>query len=124
GCRGIHVMAGIPPVQASHDACRTTLISNLRKAAELASGRHVTLTLEALNREDMPGYFYYLPEQAADIIHAVDSPAVRLQFDFYHCQREHLDLDATLRSTLALIHHVQFANPVQRREPDLHDPAV
>src|SRR3546814_10928990 len=52
------------------------------------------------------------------------APAVRLQFDFYHCQREGLDLDLTLRRNLALVRHVQFASPSQRREPDLSDPQV
>src|SRR5690606_21944105 len=84
----------------------------------------VTLTLEALNRQDMPGYFYHLPEQAVDVIAAVDHPSVRLQFDFYHCQREGLDLARSLRKALPLVHHVQFAHPARRQEPDLSDPAV
>lgn len=123
-CRSLHVMAGVPPAEADQQACRATLISNLRKATAMAGRRGVTLTLEALNRNDMPGYFYYLPTQVADIISAVQSPAVRLQFDFYHCQREHLDLVPTLHDALPLIHHVQFANPIQRREPNLADHAV
>lgn len=124
GCRSIHVMAGMPPGSSTPEACRETLINNLRKAAAMASQQGVTLLLEALNRADMPGYFYYLPEQVADIINTVGAPAVRLQFDFYHCQREGLGLDLTLRRNLALVRHVQFANPSQRREPDLSDPQV
>ncbi|MCC2595814.1 TIM barrel protein [Pusillimonas sp. MFBS29] len=123
-CRNIHVMAGMPPADAHPSVCRSTLISNLRKAAALASSAGITLTLEALNRDDMPGYFYYLPAQVADIIAEVGSPTIRLQLDFYHCQREHLDLNQELCNALPLIHHVQFASVVQRREPDLTDPAV
>jgi len=124
GCRAIHVMAGHPPQGSDRDACRQTLVDNLRRAAALAAGEGIVLTLEALNRHDMPGYFYYLPEQAAQVIAQVDHPAVRLQFDFYHSQREGLDLDRALRDALPLVHHVQFAHPQGRHEPDPADPAV
>lgn len=124
GCRSIHVMAGMAGPDTSPAQARNTLINNLRVAATLAAKADVTLTLEALNRQDMPDYFYHLPEQVASIIQAVGHPAVRLQFDFYHSQREGLDLPATLRPLLPLVHHVQFANPNGRHEPDLNDPQV
>ncbi|MFT0545503.1 hydroxypyruvate isomerase family protein [Allopusillimonas ginsengisoli] len=124
GCRSIHVLAGMIEPDSKLTLARSTLIHNLRMAATLAEEADVTLTLEALNRHDMPGYFYHLPEQAADILQAVDHPAVRLQFDFYHSQREGLDLPAELRKLLPLVHHVQFANPQGRHEPDLSDPQV
>src|SRR5690606_11196760 len=124
GCRSIHVMAGIPDHDANYDTCRQTLLANLRWAADQAASQGVTLTLEALNRHDMPGYFYHLPAQPADIIATVAHAHVRLQLDCYHCQRDILYLDLAVRKALALVHHVQLANPVQRREPDLHAPAV
>ncbi|MBO9356721.1 TIM barrel protein [Bordetella petrii] len=124
GCRGVHVMAGQPPAGATHAACQATLVDNLQRAVPLAERAGVTLTLEPLNRHDMPGYFYYLPEQAARIIDLVGHPALRLQFDFYHCQREGLDLDRALRAALPQVHHVQFAHPQGRHEPDPTDPAV
>ncbi|MBV7486708.1 hydroxypyruvate isomerase family protein [Bordetella sp. BOR01] len=124
GCRSIHVMAGRPPEGAARTDCQATLVGNLQRAAPLAARDGITLTLEALNRHDMPGYFYRLPEQAAQVIAQVGHPAVRLQFDFYHCQREGLDLDRALRAALPLVHHVQFAHPQGRHEPDPADPAV
>lgn len=124
GCRAVHVMAGHPPAGAAHADCQATLVSNLRRAAPLAAQDGITLTLEALNRHDMPGYFYSQPGQAAQIIAAVGHPSVRLQFDFYHSQREGLDLDRELRAVLPLVHHVQFAHPHGRHEPDPTDPPV
>jgi len=123
-CRMIHAMAGIPPAGTTHGACRATLIDNLREAAVLAEQTGVTLTLEALNRADAPGYFYYRPDQVADIIAAVGHDAVRLQFDLYHTQREGLDMDAALDQALPWVRHVQFAGPAGRHEPDPTDPAV
>jgi hydroxypyruvate isomerase len=123
-CRSVHVMAGHPPAGAAHADCEQTLVANLRRAASQAQPLGVTLTLEALNRHDMPGYFYYLPDQAARIVGQVAHPAVRLQFDFYHCQRESLDLDHALRRSLPSVHHVQIAHPHGRHEPDPADPEV
>lgn len=124
GCRAVHVMAGHPPEGTERAACQATLVANLKRAAPLAAHDGVTLTLEALNRHDMPGYFYYRPEQAAQVIAQVGHASVRLQFDFYHCQREGLELDRVLRDALPLVHHVQFAHPQGRHEPDPTDPAV
>ncbi len=124
GCRIVHAMAGIPGPAIEPSTARHTLIDNLRLAAPLAAQAGVTLTLEALNHHDVPGYCYALPDQAADIIAAVDHDAVRLQFDLYHSQREGLDLPATLGRLLPLVHHVQFAHPDGRHEPDLSDPQV
>lgn len=124
GCRSIHVMAGSPPRGASIAACRATLVDNLRHALCIAAPAGVTLTLEALNRQDVPGYLYYLPAQVMDVIDAVGHDGVRLQYDFYHCQREGLDLVHTLRDVLTYVHHVQFASTPHRHEPDLCDPAV
>lgn len=124
GCRAVHVMTGQRPEGGVADDYRATLINNLRRAAPSAAKAGITLTLEALNRQDMPRYFYYLPEQAVDIIEAVDHPSVRLQFDFYHSQREGLDLDGALRRALPWVHHVQFAHVQGRHEPDPNDAAV
>lgn len=124
GCRSVHAMAGVPANDMPWEACRDTLVANLQRGAAMAETAGVTLTLEALNRHDAPGYFYYLPAQAAEIIDAVHHACVRLQFDFYHTLREHLDLNQTLRAVLPKVHHVQFAHPDERREPDPSDPAV
>lgn len=124
GCRAIHVMAGQLAAGADRDRHRAALVSNLRRTAPRAAQAGITLTLEALNRRDMPGYFYYLPDQVLAIIDAVDHPALRLQFDFYHSQCEGLDLNGTLHRMLPWVHHVQFAHVDGRHEPDPADPAV
>ncbi|MCD0505165.1 hydroxypyruvate isomerase family protein [Bordetella petrii] len=124
GCRMIHTMAGVPPAGTVPSASRATLIGNLRSAARPAQQAGVTLTLEALNRADVPGYFYHRPDQAADIINTVGHDTIGLQFDLYHTQRENLDLHAALQSVLPLVRHVQFACADGRHEPDPADPAV
>ena len=118
GCHRIHVMAGhvagLDPA-----ACRAVLLSNLELALGLAAQDSLVLTLEALNRADMPGYFYHLPAQAIEIAQHFNSPLLRLQFDFYHCVKEGLDLSLELQRAGPWIGHVQIAGAPDRHEPDL-----
>jgi hydroxypyruvate isomerase len=118
GCGRIHVMAGhVAGLDAQ--ACRATLLRNLEHALELMQHDPIVLTLEALNRADVPGYFYHLPSQAMEILRHFDSPHLRLQFDFYHCVKESLDLERELHAAAGIIGHVQIAGARGRHEPDL-----
>ena len=121
GCRAIHVMAGVPEPDMPADECAATLLDNLRAAAALAAPVGITLTLEALNRHDVPGYFYHRPAQVRDIIQRLAHPGVRLQFDLYHTLREGLDPSAEFEAVRPYVHHVQVAGPPERHEPDLAD---
>jgi len=118
GCRRIHVMAGYVAGLDQSD-CTAVLLGNLESALELAAKDDIVLTLEALNRGDMPGYFYHLPGQAIQIARHFNSPHLRLQFDFYHCVRESLDLQEEMRAAAPWIGHVQIAGAPERHEPDL-----
>jgi len=123
GCRSIHTMAGRPSANSS-SAWMDTLLTNLRWAATRAGDAGVTVTLEALNHHDVPGYAYAQPSQALAVVQAVDHPAVRLQFDLYHSAREGLDLVAELDRARPFIHHVQIAGTPDRHEPDPADTAL
>ena len=123
GCRTVHTMAGHPGATDS-SAWMGTIVANLRWAATRADAVGVTLTLEALNHHDMPGYAYARPSQVLAVIAAVDHPCVRLQFDLYHSAREELDLVAELERARPHIHHVQIAGSPERHEPDLADTAL
>jgi hydroxypyruvate isomerase len=118
GCRRIHVMAGdVAGLDAP--ACRAALLRNLEVALTLAMHDGLVLTLEALNRSDMPGYFYHRPAQAVEVLQHFKSPHLRLQFDFYHCCKELLDLRQELQAAAPWIGHVQIAGAPERNEPDL-----
>lgn len=118
GSRRIHVMAGDCRGHEAR-ACRQALDQNLTWALRHAESDDLVLMLEPLNRADMPGYFYWLPEQALDVIRAFDSPRLRLQFDLYHCVKEGLDLAQELERCRGFIGHVQLAGAPDRHEPDL-----
>lgn len=121
GCRRIHVTAGDVSGHAA-DAWRAALLGNLEHALRLADGEDLTLTLEALNRDDKPGYAYHRPGEVVDILRRVDSPRLRLQFDYYHCAKEGLDPAAEVQAAAAWIGHAQIAGVNGRSEPDLGRP--
>ena len=118
GSRRVHVMAGYCE---DHDpgACQDALRHSLQHALAAAEADDLTLTLEPLNRTDMPGYLYHLPAQVIDVLREFDSPRLRLQFDYYHCAKEGLDLGAELAQAADWIGHVQIAGAPDRHEPDL-----
>ena len=118
GCRRIHCMAGAT-AGLDDAACRQTLLQNLGHALALAERDGLTLTLEPLNRIDAPDYFYHQPAEVVSILQQFQSPSLRLQFDYYHCARESLDLLQTVREVSRWIGHVQIAGAPVRNEPDL-----
>lgn len=123
GCRRIHVMAGDV---SGHDAAawRAALQDSLAHALRIAEAEDLTLTLEALNRQDAAGYAYHQPAQVIEIVRTFDAPRLRLQFDYYHCVKEALDpLDEAIAAA-PWIGYVQIAHAQGRVEPDLAGPAM
>lgn len=120
GATRVHTMAGTVP-DGTEAAARATLVENLRWASDQAAEAGVTLTLEGLNRVDMPGYCYATPAQVLDVLTAVDRPNVRLQFDLYHTAKEALPVLEELERAWPWIAHCQIAGPPDRHEPTAAD---
>ena len=126
GCPRIHVMAGLcaPTAPTSQDDAHATawrtFEANLRWAAEqaAAAGRH--LTIEPINRRDMPGYLLTHQAQAHDLIQRIGSPHLQVQMDLYHCQVVEGDVSMNLRRWLpsGRVGHLQIAAVPDRGEPD------
>jgi len=117
GATAIHCMCGqVPPEQQA--AGDKIFVANIRRAADLAGERGITILIEPINRRDRPGYLLHRPEQAAAIIAEVGRPNVRMQFDFYHVQIEGGDLITRFARHHAVIGHVQVAAVPSRAEPD------
>ncbi|MEQ8343982.1 MAG: TIM barrel protein [Sneathiellaceae bacterium] len=113
----IHVMAGIPAAGADPAACRDTFCANLDWAAGQAAAAGRGLTIEPINRRDIPGYFLWQVDQALAILRDVAQPNVKLQFDIYHAQIVGGDVATRLLAALPQTGHVQIANPPGRHGP-------
>ena len=109
--RHIHIMSGI----AEGAEAEATLIDNLRWASQRASRQ--SLTIEPINRADMPGYFLADYETAARVLDAVSATNIGLQFDAYHAHRITGDVMAAWDQHGARASHVQIAGFPGRHEP-------
>jgi hydroxypyruvate isomerase len=116
GAPVLHVLSGIaedtPPARA-------TWLENLAWAAAQAPDG-LTLSVEPINRHDMPGYFLHRQAQALALLGELGSPRVKLQLDLYHCRRSEggESLSPLSRALdLGLLAHVQVAGVDGRHEP-------
>lgn len=115
GARHVHVMAGV----AEGAPARAAFVANLAWAA--AAAPRQSLTIEPINRGDMPGYFLADYGLALDVIAEVGAQNLGLQFDSYHAGIISGDAHAAWDRVRAQVVHVQVAGR-GRHEPD--DPAL
>ncbi|MFG6465503.1 hydroxypyruvate isomerase family protein [Roseateles sp. BYS87W] len=113
GAKRVHLLSGLADDTPEH---RDTWLHNLRWAAEQSP---LPLTVEPINRRDMPGYFLHTQAQALALIDALASPRVQLQLDLYHCRvTEGVSLSHLSRALdLGVLGHVQVAGVQERHEP-------
>jgi len=117
GCQQVNCLAGIRPSQVDPGLARETYIRNLQFAAPLLHDAGIKLLIEPVNTRDIPGFFLNNSKQAFDIIKAVGSDNLFLQYDIYHAQVMEGDLARTVEANLALIPHMQLADNPGRNEP-------
>jgi hydroxypyruvate isomerase len=119
GTRKIHVMVGRRAQAMDRTAQRAIIVERLRRAVDEAAAACVLLLLEPLNRFDRPEYYLNYSADALSIIDEVDSPWLRLQYDFYHMQMMQGNLINTMLSSLSHIGHLQLADAPGRIKPGL-----
>ena len=116
-CDRVNCLAGILPPSVDAAAARETFVKNLRYAAPLLESAGITLLIEPINTRDIPGFFLSGTEQALDIIDAVGSDNLLLQYDIYHMQIMEGAVAATIARHLPRIGHMQLADVPGRHEP-------
>jgi hydroxypyruvate isomerase len=117
GCPRLNCLAGIAPGDIALDKARETLIENLRFAAAVTRHAGIELLLEPINTHDTPGFLVATPRAGLELIAAVGSDNLRLQYDIYHAQVMAGDLARTLEEHLPQIGHIQLADNPGRHEP-------
>ncbi|MFN6961540.1 MAG: hydroxypyruvate isomerase [Rhodocyclaceae bacterium] len=115
GCTRLNCLAGIP--DGDRDKAIETLIDNLAFAAAVTQRAGIRLMLEPLNTFDTPGFLIDTTSRAMQVIDAVGSRNLFLQYDVYHAQRMAGELAATIERLLPRIGHIQIADNPGRHEP-------
>jgi hydroxypyruvate isomerase len=117
GCKKLNCLAGIAPSGVKPDALERALVDNLKLAAAELGKVGIQLLVEPINTRDMPGFYLNRTRQALEILDAVASPNLYLQYDIYHMQIMEGDLAPTIEANLSRIAHVQIADNPGRGEP-------
>ena len=117
GSKTLHCLSGVLE-GAAPDAARATFLANMSDACEKAERASVTLLIEPLNPYDRPDYFLKGSDHAAELIHALGHPELKILFDVYHVQILEGDLLRRIGRHWPLIGHFQIASVPRRREPD------
>ena len=112
GVAFVHVMTGY----AEGAEAKATLIENLRWASGIAPNG-LTLTLEPLSAEAQPGYFLNDYALASEVLQAVGTPNVGLQYDSYHAQLIHGDAVSVFDQYQPMIRHFQIGDAPYRSPP-------
>jgi hydroxypyruvate isomerase len=73
--------------------------------------------IELLNPVDNPTYILESIDDVNELIDAVESPDLRIQFDVYHLQRTSGEIIPTIRRVKDRIGHVQIADAPGRNQP-------
>jgi hydroxypyruvate isomerase len=113
GAGRLHVMSGIARGAAALAAYK----DSLALACDTAAPHGITITIEPLNRRDVPGYLLDDYDLAARVIADVARPNLKLQFDIYHRQILHGDVVRGLEALMPITGHVQIASVPDRAEP-------
>ena len=116
-CTQLNCLSGIRQSNRDPSDARETFIRNLQFAAPRCKAAGIKLLIEAINTRDIPGFFLCNTRQAVDIIKAVGSDNLFVQYDIYHMQIMEGDLAPTIAKYLNLIPHMQLADTPGRHEP-------
>jgi hydroxypyruvate isomerase len=117
GCTRLNCLAGIAPQGVPRDKAVETLVDNLKFAAAVTQRAGIRLMLEPLNDRDNPGFLVPTTRTGLQVLDAVASRNLFLQYDVYHAQVAEGDLARTLEANLARIGHIQIADNPGRHEP-------
>jgi len=117
GCRQLNCLAGVRPPGVDPVVAREVFVRNLQFAASRLKAAGIKLLIEAINTRDIPGFFLTTTAQALDIITAVGSDNLFVQYDIYHMQIMEGDLAPTIERNLRMIPHMQLADTPGRHEP-------
>ncbi len=117
GAPQVNCLAGIAPRDVPAGELHSTLVENLRFAAGRLKAAGIRLLIEPINTFDIPGFHLSRTQQALELIAAVGSDNLYLQYDIYHAQRMEGELANTIKANLGKIAHMQLADNPGRNEP-------
>jgi len=116
-CPGVIVLSGDRIENLSHQAQHDACVEVLKRSADIAAQRNVTLLLENIDPEENPKYFLTSVAEGFEIVRKVDHPHVKVLYDFYHEQIAEGNLIEKLEKNIDCVGLVHIADVPGRHQP-------
>ncbi len=116
-CPRMNCLVGITPNGVPARKVRQTVAKNIRFAAAALEKEGIRLLIEALNNQDLPGFYLVHTQDVLELIKEVNHPNAWLQYDIYHMQVMEGNLTRTIKDNVAHIAHIQLGDVPGRHEP-------
>lgn len=116
-CPRMNCLAGVARPGVARERLKETFVANLGYAAGKLKAAGVQLLVEPINPRTVPGFFLNTSRQAEEIVDAVGSGNLAIQYDLFHMQIVEGDLAKTIERLLPKIGHMQLADVPGRHEP-------
>lgn len=94
---------------------------HMAAAAPIFEDAEVFAAIEPFNPYNHPGHFIYGSPEAVEIIRAINSPFMKLNWDLFHMQRHEGELIGNLKRYADTICYVQLADAPDRGQPGTGD---
>lgn len=112
----LNCLAGKLPPGVSQAEALQTFLDNLNYAAPVLEQSGIKLLIEPINTVDIPDFLLSSSVQAVELILAVRSTNIYLQYDAYHMHRMGEDI-LDIEDWMPFIDHIQIADHPGRHEP-------
>lgn len=116
-CPAIIILSGDRVEGLSREAHHQSCVEGLKRAAEIADKRNLTLLLENIDQEENSKYYLTSVAEGFEIVHEVNHPRVKFLYDFYHEQISEGNLIAKLEKNIAQTGLFHVADVPGRHEP-------
>ena len=114
----VNVLPGRCIDESKREQYLNTFKRNLNIAAQMFKPLGVTVTFEAINTFDMPGFLIHNVQQMLEVVAESEHDNIKMQFDIYHMARmEEENVSAIISRLGNQIGHIQFADVPGRGEP-------
>lgn len=117
GCDRITVVGHALVPGMTREAMLAGYTAGLMRMAPLLEAGGVTALVEPFNTVNHPGHLLNGSRPAVAMVKAVNSPRVKLLWDFYHMQLEEGDLIDKFTAAIAQVGYVQIGDVPGRHEP-------
>lgn len=117
GCPQLILTSGKRVDGLSQDAQFSAMVATLKRVADLASARNIDIVIEPIDLLEDPSAYLNSVTQGFEIARAVNSPNVKVLYDFYHEQRAAGNLIEKLENNIDWLGLVHIADVPGRHDP-------